>query len=153
MVNIRSANKDDVKALQVLNDHVFIDNQKYDADLDMGWAQSDKGKTYFTELFNNSKSCCFIAEENGRKIGYIAAKPKYVSYRKSRYLEIENMGVIPEFRSKGIGTMLISKCLNWAKAHGFQKAFVNAYFQNKRALDFYKRSGFLEIDVSLERNL
>lgn len=84
MVNIRPAGKDEVKVLQDLNDEVFIDNQKYDADLDMDWAQSDKGKKYFTELLDNTEACCFIAEDNEKKIGYIAAGPKPVSYRKSR---------------------------------------------------------------------
>jgi diamine N-acetyltransferase len=153
MIHIRRANKSEVKDLQDLNDEVFIDNQKYDSDLDMNWAQSEKGKEYFTDLLNNPNACCFIAEENGKKIGYIAAGPKTVSYRKSKYIEIENMGVIPEYRSNGIGTLLMKECLKWAKSVGFQKAFVNAYFENTMAVEFYRRNGFSEIDVSLERNL
>jgi ribosomal protein S18 acetylase RimI-like enzyme len=153
MINIRPANKDEVKVLQDLNDEVFIDNQKYDIDLDMNWAQSDRRKGYFTEVLNSPDAFCFIAEENGKEVGYIAAEPKIVSYRKSKYIEIENMGVIPEYRSKGVGSMLMNECLKWAKTQGFQKAFVNAYFDNTMAIDFYKRNGFLEIDVSLEKSL
>ena len=48
MINIRKANKDEVKDLQSLNNEVFIDNNKYDNDLDMSWAKSEKGKIYFT---------------------------------------------------------------------------------------------------------
>jgi len=153
VVNIRSANKNEVKDLQGLNNEVFLDNQKYDSDLDMNWPQSDKGKEYFTKLLHNPSACCLIAEENGRKIGYIAAGPKVITYRKSKYMEIENMGVIPEYRSKGIGTMLINECLKWAKSQRFQKVFVNAYFDNRMAVKFYKKNGFSKIDVSLERDL
>lgn len=153
MVNIRPANKNEVKLLQALNDEVFIDNHKYDKDLDMNWAQSDKGRAYFHELLNTPDACCLIAEEHGNAIGYIAARPKEVSYRKSKYLEIENMGVVPEYRSKGIGTLLMNECLKWGKVQGFQKAFVNAYFDNRMAIEFYKRNDFAEIDVSLERPL
>lgn len=153
MVNIRPANKNEVKDFQNLNDEVFIDNQKYDSDLDMGWARSDKGKEYFTEILNDPDACCLIAEENGKKIGYIAAGPKEIDYCKSKYMEIKNMGVIPEYRLRGIGTLLMKECLKWAKSQGFQKAFVSAYFGNRMAVKFYKKNGFSEIDVSLERSL
>ncbi len=151
MIHIRQANNNDLTVLQNLNDEVFIDNHKYDADLDMNWAKSEKGKKYFSDLLNNTNACCFIAEENGKPVGYIAAGPKIVSYRKSKYLEIENMGVIPKYRSMGIGTMLIKECFKWGKAHGFQKIFVNAYFDNRMAIEFYRRNGFKEIDISLEK--
>lgn len=146
MVNIRHANKNEVKILQELNDEVFIDNHKYDEDLDMNWAQSDKGRDYFTELLNNPDACCLIAEENGQAIGYITAGPKEVSYRKSKYLEIENMGVVPKYRSKGIGSMLMSECLKWGKAQGFQKAFVNAYFDNRMAVELGEKVAKLVIE-------
>ncbi len=151
MISIRTARKDELKDLQNLNDEVFIDNQKYDPDLVMDWAQSNKGKEYFTKLLNNPEGYCLIAEEDGRKVGYIAARSKDFGYRKSKYIEIENMGVIPQYRSKGIGTMLIDECLKWAKSKGFQKAYVNAYFNNIKAVAFYKRNGFFEIDLSLEK--
>lgn len=151
MITIRPAGRDDIQSLQNLNEEVFIDNQKYDSDLVMSWSQSEKGKTYFCNLLKNRNACCFIAEEDRRPIGYIAASPKHVDDRKSTYIEINNMGVIPKYRSKGVGTMLIGKCFKWAKSHGFQKAFVSSYFDNKKAIDFYKRNGFLEIDVNLER--
>ena len=153
MINIRPVRKDEIEDLQDLNDEVFIDNQKYDSDLDMIWAKSDKGKDYFTKLLNNPDYCCLIAEEDGRKVGYVAAGPKNISYRKSKYIEVENMGVIPEYRSRGIGTMLMEECLKWAKSKGFQKAYVNSYFNNQKAIEFYKRNGFSEIDLSLEKNL
>lgn len=150
---IRQANKDEVEILQILNNEVFIDNQKYDSDLDMNWARSEKGKKYFSKLLNDSNAFCLIAEDNKKLIGYIAARKKDISYRKSKYIEIENMGVIPEYRSKGIGSSLIKKCLTWAKEKGFQKIYVNSYFQNNKGIVFYKRNGFTEIDLSLEKTI
>lgn len=153
MINIRLASKDEVPDLQILNNEVFIDNQKYDDDLDMQWAKSDKGKNYFTQLLNDSNVCCLIAEDDGRKVGYIAARQKDISYRKSKYLEIENMGVIPQYRSQGIGHQLVQKCFEWAKERGFQKTYVNAYFANIKAIKFYKNNGFIETDISLEKSI
>ena len=63
------------------------------------------------------------------------------------------MGVSPKYQSKGIGSMLIKKCLSWAKSKGYQKVYVSSYLGNKQAIKFYKNNGFLEIDLGLEVNL
>lgn len=151
MITIRPANPNEWNTLQKLNDEVFIDNHTYDPDLKMDWAKSTSGETYFKNLLNNPGACCFIAENDGKPVGYIAAAPKKISYRKSEYFEIENMGVNPEYRSQGIGTQLIDKCEKWAKIHGFEKLYVSAYFKNSQGITFYKKSGFSEIAVDLEK--
>lgn len=153
MVKIRRADKSDIGKLQELNDEVFIDNQKYDSDLLMDWAKSIKGRVYFTNLLKNSNSLCLVAIYYEKFVGYIAAAPKDFGYRKSKYLEIENMGVIPNYRSKGIGSKLMEKCLEWAKKKGFDRIYVNSYLANSQAIDFYKKNGFSEIDISLERKI
>lgn len=150
---IRHARKNEVKTLQNLNDEVFIDNYKYDPDLKRDWAQSEIGKDYFTGILNNPRAICLIAEENNKPVGYIAAAPKEVSYRLSKYIEIENMGICPNYRSKGIGSQLIEKCLKLAKEKGYQKAYVNSYFENSKAIKFYENRGFKKIDISLEKDI
>lgn len=153
MITIRQANTSEVSDLQSLNNEVFINNAKYDDDLDLNWAQSKKGQKYFTELLNDQNSLCIIAEDVDRKVGYLAAGPKGIDYRNSKYLEIQNMGVIPEYRSKGVGKMLMDKSFEWARSKGYQKAFVNAYIKNEGAVNFYKKNGFGEIDISLEKKI
>lgn len=153
MINIRLATKEEVQDLQNLNDEIFMDNAKYDSDLDLTWAQSEKGRTYFTELVNNDGALCLFAEDDGKKVGYLAASPKDIDYRKSKYFEIENMGVTPAYRSKGVGKLLMQRCFEWAKEKGFQKAFVTSYVQNIGAVNFYRSNGFVEIDISLEKDL
>ena len=153
MINIRLAKKDEVQKLQDLNDEVFVDNYKYDSDLKIDWAQSTVGKDYFTGLLNNPESICLIAEEDNTPVGYIAAGPKDFDYRLSKCIEIENMGIVPNYRLKGISSRLIEKVLELAKGRGFQKVYVNTYIENERAINFYEKSGFKKIDVSLERNI
>ena len=152
-MNIRKAKPDDVKLLQNLNDELFADNSKYDKDLKLDWAQSEVGKKYFAELVNNKDAICLIAEDNEKPVGYLAAEPKEFSYRNSKYIEIDNMSVSPKFRSKGVGTKLIEECFRIARERGFERAYVNAYFQNLKAIEFYEKNGFGKIDVSLERGL
>ncbi len=153
MIKIRIGTINDLLVLQDLNDEVFIDNAKYDIDLDLNWAKGDKGKKYFAELLSNKDAYKIIAEDEGKAIGYLAAAQKHIDYRNSKYLEIENMGVIPEYRSNGIGKLLIDECVTWAKENGYQKIFVNTYIANEKAISFYKKNGFDEIDISLEKVL
>ncbi len=152
-MTIRVARKDEVRVLQDLNDDVFVDNHKYDPDLKKDWAQSEAGREYFTGALNNPEAVCLVAEENGKQVGYLVAAPKNFGYRLSKYIEIENMGVSPDFRSKGIGVQLVDKCLELAKKKGYQKVYVNAYFENTKAIAFYEKCGLKKIDVSLERNI
>ncbi len=82
-VTIRKTNPKDIKTLQDLNDDIFIDNCKYDSDLRMDWAQSeDGGKQYFSSLINNPEAIRLIAEADNKAIGYIAASPKAINYRR-----------------------------------------------------------------------
>ncbi len=153
MIKIRLATNEDISILQKLNNEVFLDNASYDPDLDENWAMGAAGKKYFTELVSHTDSLCLIVEEDEKLIGYLAAGPKEIDYRKSKYVEIQNMGVIPEFRSKGIGKKLIDACFEWAKAKGYEKIWVNSYSANKGAVNFYRKNGFDDIDISLEKSL
>lgn len=153
MITIEIAGKDDVEILQDLNDEVFVDNHKYDLDLKTDWAQSETGKKYFTRILNNTESICLVAKYKDRPVGYLVAGPKDFGYRLSKYLEIENMGVSPDYRSKGVGSMLMKKLFELAKTKGFQKAYVNTYSDNDIALAFYEKNGFKKIDISLERKI
>jgi ribosomal protein S18 acetylase RimI-like enzyme len=153
MINIRQARKDEVEKLQILDNELFIHDVEFDPDLDMTWAKGEAGKKNFSKFLNNPESYCLIVEDNDKAIGYLAASPKKASYRKSRCIEIQNIEVSPAYRSQGIGSMLVQKCFAWAKAQGYQKVYVNAYFGNTEAIKFYKKNGFVEIDLGLEVDL
>lgn len=152
-MNIRQARKDEVKKLQDINDDAFANNPKYDPDLVLDWAQSEKGKAYFTNLLNDSNDVCFVAEDGDKLVGYIAASPKPIAHRKSKYIEIENLGVAQAYQRKGVGSLLMEKCLEWAKERGYEKVYLSSYFANTQAIDFYKKNGFSEIELSLEKSI
>ena len=133
MTSIRQARVDDVETLQNLNNEVFLDNKKYDDDIIEDWATSNKGRNYFTKLLSDKNSLCLIAENEGKPV--------------------DNMGTRPKYRSRGIGTLLIKKAKEWAKQQGYKRMYVNSYFKNVRAIKFYKKSDFKEIDLSLETKI
>ena len=63
------------------------------------------------------------------------------------------MGVDPDYRSQGIGHMLIDEVKKWAKSQNATKLYVQAYFKNDKAIKFYKREGFGEIGLELDMTI
>src|SRR3989338_9771017 len=146
-MTIRQARRNEISLLQKLNDEVFAGAKGFDDDQIENWTYSENGKNYYAKLLKNPDVCCLIAEDGGNAIGYVAASPKVDIYRKSKILELENIGVIPKYRSKGVGAEMVQKLFVWAKEKGFQKVYTAAYFGNTKAIGFYKKSGFKEIDL------
>ncbi len=153
MITIREACLEDVENLQNLNDDAFSSNPEFDKDLVLDWAQSDLGKTYFTSTINSAKAVIFVAEEDGKLVGYIGASDKPINYRISKYIEIDNLGIAKAYRRKGIATMLMNKLFMWAQERGYERVYLSCYFKNAEAIKFYRQAGFSEISVSFEKDL
>ncbi len=152
-ISVRIAEKKDWKIVQRLNAEVFEDNATYDDDLDLDFPYSRVGEEYYQAAVSSPDHVCFLAEIKGEVVGYLAAEEQKIDYRKSRYVELANMGVSPQFRSQGIGEQLIQALLDWAKDHGYDRIFVSAYASNTKAIVFYQKNGFREIGVELERKI
>lgn len=59
-----------------------------------------------------------------------------------KYLEMDNVIVLPEYRSKGVGKILSDWCINKAKENNCKRLMLDAYLENKKAHTFYEREGF-----------
>jgi ribosomal protein S18 acetylase RimI-like enzyme len=153
MIKIRHAGKDDVSVLQKLNNELFQDNQKFDPDLKMDWPMSDKGSKYFSELIDSNESYVLIAEDDGNPVGYLIAEVRDIEYRNGKSIFLENMEVNPESRHKGIGSILISELVNLANEKGIKKIYATSYLKNNNALGFYRKNGFKDIDITLEKTV
>lgn len=149
-INIRLATPDDWKTIQNLNNYVFLNDQDHDPDLDLNWPFSQEGINYYQKLASGKNSSCLIAEADSEAIGYVAISIKNFGYRKSKYVEIENIGVLPKYRSHGIGKMLITEVKKWADKKNINKLYVSAYSKNCRAIEFYQSCGFKPIGIELE---
>ena len=153
MVKIRKAISSDWKILQKLNNQVFLADKNSDDDLDMNWPFSNNGISYYKEVASGKYGHCLVAFLGKEAVGYVALAKKDIGYRKSKYFEIENMGVDPKYRSQGIGTKLINAAGELAKTKGATKLWVSAYWKNKKAINFYKKNHFYEMGVELDKDI
>jgi ribosomal protein S18 acetylase RimI-like enzyme len=152
-IKIETAKPEDWELIQKLNNLVFLNDKDNDDDLDLNWPFLDVGIKYYKRLANGEYGKCFIAYVGGKPAGYVALATKDFGYRKSKYVEIENIGVNPEFRSQGIGHLLVEKTVEWAKEKGASKLYVSAYWGNTKAINFYKKNSFYEVEVGLDKKI
>lgn len=152
-IKIQHAKSADWQIIQKLNNQVFESDKDKDDDLDLSWPFSSEGIEYYKNLANGEYGKCLIAFINEIPIGYVALAIKDFGHRKSKYLEIENIGVDPAYRSQGVGKLLLDKTIELAKEIKAAKLYVSAYWGNKRAIAFYKKNGFYESGLELEKKL
>jgi len=54
------------------------------------------------------------------------------------------MGVIREYRGRGIGKLLLSKCLEIAKNRDIEIVYLHVFSDNKSAIGLYESMGFIQ---------
>lgn len=153
---IQPATKDDVPRIQAMNYELFkLEQRAHVPSLDPEWVYSEKGVDYFSGRIAGEDGCVLIAVADGKAVGYLCGGLREaVAYRNiEKVAELENMFVYEAHRSKGIGAELVDVFVVWCTEQEVQCIKVNAYASNKKALEFYRKGGFVEYSVTLERIL
>jgi ribosomal protein S18 acetylase RimI-like enzyme len=146
---IRKARLKDWKDIQKVGATVFEANKKYDPALDLNWPFSKAAIKYYQSAFLKKDNCKLVAEVDDLVAGYLFGGKFAYSYRKVTYGEIKDMGVLPAYRRKGIGTKLVSEFRKWCRAKGYSHLYVNTYNDDPRAVSFYKKQGMVPSDLVL----
>jgi ribosomal protein S18 acetylase RimI-like enzyme len=150
---IRKAIINDLKRIQELNYMLFQKEEKeFDDSLNMNWGYSDAGKNYFIGKIKDEKNITFVAEDNAKIVGYLAGGICETQvYRNIKEMtELENMFILDEYRSKGIGSSLMREFVEWSKNKGAERIHVEASALNHQAINFYKKNNFKEYLLDLE---
>lgn len=92
----------------------------------------------------------FVAETSDKKIiGYATWFFTYYTWS-GKGLYIDDLYIVPEFRGKGIGTLLMERITSFAKENKCHKVRWQVSHWNTSAIEFYRKMG-AEID-DLEKN-
>lgn len=148
-VNIREAQPKDWRAVQNIGMTVFEANRKYDPVLNMKWPSSEEGVKYYRSAISKKENYVLIAEADSQVVGYLIGGEFSYGYRKVVYGEIKDMGVLPNYRRKGIGTTLVNEFRKWCRTKGYDQLYVNTYYKDRRAVSFYKKQGMVPSDLVL----
>lgn len=155
-INIRLATIHNLKAIQKLNLMLFKkENKEFDNTLNCKWTFSKDGEDYFKKRLTKNDSCVLAAYVNDKIVGYLAGGLNKKSSTRvlSKFARLESMFVLDEFRGQGIGTKLFQAFADWCRSKGVGRLRVVAYPQNKKGINFYKKNGFVDYDLILEKDL
>jgi ribosomal protein S18 acetylase RimI-like enzyme len=96
-------------------------------------------------LVSDPKLKFFVCEENGEITGFAANRVQDAST-----IELAGIIVRDDLLGKGIGSLLISRCIESARAAGFSGMVVKTEASNERAISFYVKRGFVRLGNALE---
>jgi ribosomal protein S18 acetylase RimI-like enzyme len=102
----------------------------------------------------NRHGCCHLMNEIRRRPGFIAQATWLVACpagycgtvqgvrERAGLGAIQNLGVAPAYRGRGIGTALLLQALEGFRRAGLGRAFLEVTAQNEAAVRLYRRLGF-----------
>lgn len=90
----------------------------------------------------------FFVKEDGQIIGYLKLNfgQSQTELKDDSALEIERIYVLQEFHGKKVGQILYDKVIEIAKESKLSYVWLGVWEENKRAISFYKKNGFVEFD-------
>ena len=93
----------------------------------------------------------FIAEFDGKPVGMISCHIQSLLHHAALVSEIQEMYVMPQFRSKSIGRELMNRVVEHAKNEGAIQIEVTSRATRENAHRFYQKEGFDKSHVKLVR--
>jgi len=87
-----------------------------------------------------SETISYVAEENGKIIGYIRGSAHIGGFG-----SLEVIGVSPEYFGKNVGKKLFEKLEEFCKKKNLRKVTTCVSAHNKRAIIFYLKNGFVPV--------
>jgi len=149
-IKIEQINQSHIAALQQIGRQTFSET----------FAESNSAKNmakYLEEAYvyeklsaelNELNSFFYFAMLDEKVIGYLKLNKggSQTELKDNDALEIERIYVLKEFHGKKVGQLLFNKAIEVAKAQHAAYVWLGVWEENKRAIQFYTKNGFVEFD-------
>ena len=113
----------------------------------VGTAYADKALDDMYSAYDAPKATYFVVEHQGQIIG-CAGIAQLQNYE-GNVCELQKMYFLEEARGKGLGSQMISVCLEKAKEFGFESCYLETMPYMKAAQKLYQKNGFDYIDTPM----
>lgn len=70
-----------------------------------------------------------------------------------KHLEPDNVFVLPEYRSSGVGKLMLDRVLNYALEIGCNTSEINCYINNDKGIQFWNNQGYKAIGYHMQKVL
>lgn len=150
---IRKINIDHLTQLQKIGKTTFAETfteHNTKEDLDKYLEESFSNEKLSSEL-NNLYSSFYFAEIEDNVVGYLKINfgASQTELKDNEALEIERIYVLQAFHGKKLGQALYEKAIAIAKEMKVKYVWLGVWEQNHRALQFYKKNGFVPFDTHI----
>ncbi|NOT88820.1 MAG: GNAT family N-acetyltransferase [Lysobacter sp.] len=117
-----------------------------------GFAINDPEVDWMHRAYAEPRSAYFVIERNdasGHPVVEGGGGIAPLSGGDSSVCELRKMYFLPSLRGLGAGTALMARCLDAARASGFQRCYLETLTGMDAAMRLYERSGFRRIDTAM----
>jgi ribosomal protein S18 acetylase RimI-like enzyme len=108
---------------------------------------------YVLRCLDSGEAGVLVAEAEGEVAGILSYTLRPSLYHAATSCMIEELAVSEEHRGAGIGSLLLGTVLMLARDKGCVEVSISALASNTRAIALYKRLGFSDEGVLLEKHL
>lgn len=134
MVTIRQAEKTDMpQVLGLIQALALFENEPEAVEITLEDLETHGFGT-------DKKFVCFVAEKDGDLVGMALVYERYSTW-KGPAIHLEDLIVQQDFRGQGIGTQLLDRVVNYAKAQGVRRLGWEVLDWNINAIKFYESKG------------
>jgi ribosomal protein S18 acetylase RimI-like enzyme len=111
-------------------------------------------KESLEKCLNDDWGFVFVAEEDGKLIGYISGYVAEDEYVKPQLTgKIINIIVLGEHRNKGLGRLLFDRAESHLESRGVNYLTIKVHIDNTQALAAYRSFGFKDFNITLNKKL
>ena len=145
---IRKAGPEDAQALAEVGRDTFVETFGHlypPEDLAQFLAQSYSPQA-FRSFLEAPGHGLWIAEQDGRAVGYVQAGPSALPHAEVTPAcgEVKRLYVRQDLQGSGLGTALLTTALDWLSAPG-RRLWIGVWSQNHGAQRLYARHGFQRV--------
>jgi ribosomal protein S18 acetylase RimI-like enzyme len=148
--SIRKAGLEDLESLQTIGRQTFSETfAPYNsAENLVQYLEQSFATVKLSQELANTDSSFYFAEENGQVVGYLKINvgQAQTELNDEHALEIERIYVLKQYHGKKVGQLLYEKAIQIALEMKKQYVWLGVWEENHRALQFYKKNGFVEFD-------
>lgn len=105
-----------------------------------GTVYFDDTTDHLYELFQQTGSIYYVAEHEGKLLGGAGIYP--TEGLPAQTCELVKMYLRAEARGRGLGKILIEKCLEFARGFGYLQAYIETMPELRKAVSVYEKFGF-----------
>lgn len=150
IVSIVPVSVNDVEKLQAISRVTFLQTfaaHNNEADME-AYINSSFSIDKLRDELNNSKSEFYFVQDAGMIVGYLKINTGEAQTEQKgiNTFEIERIYVDSAYLGKKIGQLLLNKAINLATEKRTAYVWLGVWEENRRALAFYKKNGFIPFD-------